>query len=137
MEILEKKYDTILRALITLKNIIKKIELRGKNDEDYLELRDSLIKRLEYSIETFWRYLKLYQQDKYQINLDLNGSRTILKIAKNNNLISEDELDTLLQAIGDRNNMAHAYWEDEAEMLVESVPTYYFVMQEVIERIKP
>ena len=61
MEKIIKRYEMALQTLATLKIVLDK--LAGDVPEEYrLELRDSAIQRFEYSIDTFWKFLKIYVQ---------------------------------------------------------------------------
>ena len=134
MEQLTKKYQILLQALETLK---KAIELL--NDPEYAKiydtLRDSAIQRFEYCIDNFWKFLKIYIQEKNNILLETATPRGILREAVNSNLISENEYEELIHAITNRNLTSHSYNESVAQALIEAIPAAYNLMRKIMETI--
>ena len=87
MEQIKKRYKMALQRLATLKEVLDKIE-QGVPEEYALEMRDSTIQRFEYSIDTFWKFLKIYLQDYLKMPTESASPRAILKDALNANLLS-------------------------------------------------
>lgn len=84
----------------------------------------------------FWKYLKLYLQEKNKLRLESATPRNILREAVNATLISEDEYMHLLDALSDRNVTSHSYNEPVAENLIKKIPTNYHLMKKIIDRLK-
>jgi type III secretory pathway component EscR len=67
---LDNKYQNLNKALGSLekgvsfyKNFLKQHsseEINTKFEEEYRIYRDSLVQRFEYSIDLFWKYLKIF-----------------------------------------------------------------------------
>ncbi len=134
MEIIKSRYQALIKALATLGEAIQII-----NDPEYRKiyksLRDSAIQRFEYSIDNFWKFLKLYLQEKSNVPLETATPRIILREAVNSNIISEKEYMQLIESITDRNLTSHSYNENIAELLVKKIPDNYLLMQNIIQRL--
>src|SRR5205085_7066556 len=124
MEQIKKRYKMALQTLATLKEVLDKIE-QGVPEEYVLEMRDSAIQRFEYSIDTFWKFLKIYLQDYLKMPIESAAPRAILKDALNANLLSIEEFKMVMDGITSRNETSHAYNEDIAEKLAQELPHYY------------
>jgi hypothetical protein len=72
MEQLEKRQTRFIQAFNTLEMILQKIEHVPSDHYFYQELRDSLIQRFEYSLDTFWKMLKEYLVVKQAQKASLN-----------------------------------------------------------------
>ena len=132
MEALTKKYQILLQALNTLKEAIALLD-----DPEYTKiydtLRDSAIQRFEYCIDNFWKFLKIYIQEKNNILLETATPRGILREAVNSKLISENEYEELVQAITNRNLTSHSYNESVAQALIEAIPAAYNLMRKIMD----
>jgi nucleotidyltransferase-like protein len=90
MDIIKARHQALIKALNTLHEAIEIL-----NDSQYCNiyrtLRDSAIQRFEYSIDNFWKFLKIYLQEKVKISLETATPRIILREAVNADIISEEE----------------------------------------------
>ncbi len=136
MEEITKRYDIMLQALVTLKRSLDVIRTRKLSEEDYQMMRDSVIKRFEYSIDTFWKFLKLYLQEHLQVILESLSPRPILRKALEANLMSIQEYEIISEGIINRNETSHSYNEKLAEEIVHDIPEFYEAMYTIIKRIK-
>jgi nucleotidyltransferase substrate binding protein (TIGR01987 family) len=135
MEKVVKRYEMALQTLVTLKNVLDK--LQGDVPEEYrLELRDSAIQRFEYSIDTFWKFLKIYLQDHLKMTGESSSPRAIIKDALGANLLSIEEFELLMHGITNRNETSHAYNESIAQEVMNELPQLYELMHRIIMRIK-
>ena len=135
MEKVIKRYEMALQTLETLKIVLDK--LQGDVPEEYcLELRDSAIQRFEYSIDTFWKFLKIYMQDYLKMSVESAAPRAIIKDALTADLLSREEFEKLMNAITNRNETSHAYNESIAQGVLEELPELYDLMHGIIMRIK-
>lgn len=135
MEKIIKRYEMALQTLATLKIVLDKLE--GDVPEEYiLELRDSAIQRFEYSIDTFWKFLKIYMQDYLKMAIESVAPRAIIKEALTANLLSREEFEKLMDAITNRNETSHAYNESIAQGVLDELPELYDLMHSIIIRIK-
>lgn len=104
-----------------------------KEEIDFI--RDSTIQRFEYSIDTFWKYLKVYLIDIQSLNIESASAREILKISFQSNFISDHEYKILDSAIISRNLTSHAYNEQLANQICQKIPEYYLVMRTITNKL--
>lgn len=133
MERVKIRAQTFEKALVTLEIPIKRSKVEFDAETQKM-IRDSLIKRFEYTFETFWQFLKQLLEDSYGIQVV--GTRNIFKEALRMNLIVEPELEILLNMVLDRNETAHAYKENVAEEIAQDIPEYFRTMKAVFERLQ-
>lgn len=135
MEIIEKRYKTLLDSLQTLKQALDLL-----NNPEYKiiikTLEDSVIQRFEYTIDTFWKFLKIYLQIKQNIDIFAASPRAILRETAIAGMINETELRLLEKSISDRNLTSHTYNEELAEVIVSHIPEHYDVMKKVVMRMQ-
>ena len=138
MEIIEKRYKSAIQALSTLETGLKIAQSQKVTTdlELFIALRDSCIQRFEYSIDGFWKFLKLYLEGHEQILFEKTNPRIILLQALQSGLLDPKEFEILIDAIADRNLTSHSYNEQLAEKIVSHIPLYYQTMHAIIIRIK-
>lgn len=134
MEELKIKRDVVLQALATYAEAIEIME-NPKYDEIYKTTRDSAIQRFEYSIDTFWKFLKFYMQEQLGLVIEIDSPRAILRKALNVQIITDEEFEQLIEGVADRNLTSHSYKEEVANMLAFHLPIYYEMMYEIINRM--
>jgi nucleotidyltransferase substrate binding protein (TIGR01987 family) len=134
MEILEKKYIALKKALETLRKSLI-IIADPKNKDLYDSLRDSVIQRFEYSIDSLWKFLKFYIQEKENVDLETSSPRIILRRAEETGLISTESYKILISGLANRNLSSHIYNEETANVILKSIPHYYEVMQAIVDTI--
>lgn len=134
MDQLKKRFEMVAK---TLKALHKRINTSvNENDIDGYEMaRESLIQRFEYTIDTFWKFIKLYLEQVQKINLEIASPRGVLRAAVEAQLISHQELEQLLIAITDRNLSSHTYEEALAEEIASRIPGHYQVVNAVFKRL--
>lgn len=136
MEKIEKKYTIVVKALKTLKKSIEILENLKPEEEKFFEgQRDSVIQRFEYSIDSFWKFLNIYMQEKY-LTETLGSPRVILRNSLNTKTITREEFDILINCVADRNLTSHAYNEELAEDISNKIPQYYNLMKKIIDKIE-
>ena len=135
MEELKIKRDIVLQALVTFAESIEIME-NPKYEEIYNTTRDSAIQRFEYSIDSFWKFLKVYIDKQFGITAEVNSARAILREALNAGLITNEEFEQLIEGVADRNMTSHSYKEEVAHMLAFHLPIYYEMMQNIVNRIE-
>lgn len=134
MEIIEKKYISLKKALETLRKSLVIIK-DPKNQDLFDSLRDSTIQRFEYSIDSFWKFLKFYIQEKENVDLETSSPRIILRRAEEIGIINKELHKILIDCLADRNQTSHIYNEDIAESILKNIPHYYETMKSIIETI--
>ncbi|EKD23249.1 MAG: hypothetical protein ACD_82C00184G0002, partial [uncultured bacterium] len=78
MEKLKLKYNQLNSALERLSEAVVDYEQSLKNNTSKRlidSLRDSMIQRFEFSLDLFWKYLKIYLEKEMGINIDFNSPK--------------------------------------------------------------
>jgi uncharacterized protein YutE (UPF0331/DUF86 family) len=134
MENLKKRHRYLLNALDTVKEEITRYDKYIDNEEFGETVRRSLIQCFEYSIELTCKYLK-HHMTKIR-NLKVSGtSRDTIAMGISNGMLTENEADSLSEALRDRNKSSHIYSEEVAEILASNIPKYHRVMETVAKRL--
>ncbi len=134
MESLKIRLEAVTQALKTLSeslNLIQNPEYKFLHSE----LRDSVIKRFEYSIDTFWKYIRDYLEQVSKVVIGpVISAKAVFRASLNIQLISQEEFELLLLAIDDRNLTSHTYNKELAEIMALRVKKYFKLMNLIIER---
>jgi nucleotidyltransferase substrate binding protein (TIGR01987 family) len=136
MEKLKNAYDIVLQTLTTLSEALELLEEKNIPSKYYLSFCDSVIQRFEYSIDNFWKFIKIYLTEISKVTIEAHSPKTILRQAYDANVITNEEFETLIKAITRRNETSHAYNKDLAHKILEEIPHYYETMFVVLERLK-
>lgn len=134
MEKIKDRYEIALQTLNTLDEAIFLLEKNTKQ-QYYLSFCDSVIQRFEYSIDTFWKFIKLYLVEILKVTIDIASPKIIIREAYNAGIITELEFESLVKAITRRNETSHAYKKELAQEILEEIPQYYKVMHAILERL--
>lgn len=122
MKKFKDKLDKLNDSIISFKEMVEfsnEIDLSiEKMDE---AVRDSIIKKFEYTFELTWKTLKAYlESEGYE---EIASPKKVLKQAFEIGLIKNEELwSNMLEA---RNNMAHTYDEEKAIYYCDVIKTKY------------
>ncbi len=135
MEQLKSKQIIVQKTINALESGIERFKQQHEELYEYEAFRESLIQRFEYTVDTFWKYLKIYMQDYQKLIVDVASPRGVFRAASEAKLISHDELNQLLDAVTDRNLSSHAYDEDVAEQVVKRIPKHYLSIRTIFERL--
>ena len=95
MDHLKKRHATVAKTLQALEKRIN-TPVDEDNFDVYEMARESLIQRFEYTVDTFWKFIKLYLEHVQKITLDIASPRGILRAATEAQIISREELEQLL-----------------------------------------
>jgi nucleotidyltransferase substrate binding protein (TIGR01987 family) len=141
------KYKSLNKALETLN---RALELYKKmNDRQYQEFlqqeyeplllasRDSVVQRFEYTIELFWKYLRLYLESEKHLQIPTNTPSDTIRSACQARILSEEDAEYCIDMIKARNLTSHIYKEEIAEQLMRDIPGYYQKMKQVTAKIAP
>jgi len=133
MEVLKERYEWANDALSRLAESLVKIE-REKSGPDYEDFRDSLIQRFEFSLDTFWKFLKDYLHKDQFVRVEAPNPRRVFRACFDNKFISNDEFELLSKAVEDRNLTSHTYNKELAERIRNDIPLHYKVMRTILDR---
>jgi nucleotidyltransferase substrate binding protein (TIGR01987 family) len=136
MEIINIRYDALKKALLTLDEAIEMIESIDINQgKSYILMRDGLIQRFEYCIDSFWKFLKLYLEEVQKISPESSSPRAILRDSLAFKVINQEQYDIFIDCLVDRNLTSHSYNEDIVEKIQEHIPRYYQTMKAIADKL--
>lgn len=146
MDRLSQKYTQLIQALKTLEMSLAMFKILKQQgiccdkqlnyEEEYRIHRDSIIQRFEYSIDLFWKYIKIYLESKHVI-LKISVAGEAIKQACLSKIINEQESEQILEMLKSRNLTSHMYAEEVAEQLAADIPNYHARMLAIVEQLKP
>jgi len=87
-------------------------------------VRDSAIKRFEFTYELAWKNAKVFLNSKF--GLDVFSPKEVFRELRKNNLLSDEETETLLLMVDERNKIIHTYSEDFSNELYQRIKNNYF-----------
>ncbi|MFH1233703.1 MAG: HI0074 family nucleotidyltransferase substrate-binding subunit [Patescibacteria group bacterium] len=123
--ILNLKLKKFKKARITMEKALDK----GKNDL----IRDSVIKRFEYTFELCWKTAKIYLNNK--LGIDIFSPKECFRELRKNKLISDEETELLLKMTDDRNEIIHNYDEDFSDELYKKIKKNYYELFKTVYEI--
>jgi len=135
MEKVEQRLSSLSQSFKTLEDSLKIIK-KPEYKDIYHFLRDSVIQRFEYSIDGFWKFLKIYIQENKNIQIDFANPRETLRTSLHMNILDEKDFKILLEGMRHRNLTSHIYNEKRAEEIFQEIPRYHKTMKRIIENIK-
>lgn len=134
MERLKQRYMLTQKAFATLDKAILAFSHSQPNDPYFMALRDSLIQRFEYSMDTLWKLLKLYLEMKHGIEA-VASPKSVFKACLDIQLIDKKEYAFCIKMVDDRNITSHAYLEEVAQEISNVIPTYYPILTTILSRV--
>lgn len=134
MESLNTKHQAVIQALASLEESLKDLQ-EPAAQRFYRAIRDSVIKRFEYSMDSLWKLLKLYLATQYTVD-SVPSPKSVLRQCFTMNIITENELQRFLDIIEDRNLTSHLYREEMAVLVASRIPEYLQLMKSIVERLK-
>lgn len=135
MESLKIRYEAAIQCLNTLHDSLEVIK-DPRFCEVYEQLRDSIIQRFEYTLDTFWKFLREYIEVKYGANFSIVSPGEVLRTALSLGIINKAEFDLFFDMVKDRNLTSHTYNENLAELIKTHINNYYSTIKNVLKRIK-
>lgn len=136
METLNIRYQATVQALSTLSESLGLLQ-SVSNEKIQAALQDSVIKRFEYSMDTFWKYLKEYLEVIEKITVVVASPKAVFRACVDSKLITQEEFETFLSMVDSRNLTSHTYNRLLAERISALIPTYFEVMNNRISHLKP
>lgn len=124
-----------LKYTESLKNLEKALDRLGemviKSPDPERIYIDATIQRFEFSIELFWKVLKLKLA---LLGKEVTFPKETLQQAYFGKMINNEEL--WLNMMKDRNKSSHIYSEKEATEIYERIKLYYTEMRKTFENLK-
>lgn len=135
MEVIELRVEQLNKALNALSKGMFLLNTVKYDPDIYLLLRDRVIQRFEFSIESLWKFFKIYLETNKKVVFENNTAKAILRVALQELLITEEESDLLLLGIADRNLTSHTYNEEVAQAVHCHISEYYQIMKIIADRL--
>ncbi|HBR70305.1 TPA: nucleotidyltransferase [Candidatus Dependentiae bacterium] len=136
MKDLKPRYDTTKKAIGSFTIAVEK--LKGADvlpEEEYRTLRDSAIKRFEISVDTLWKYLKIYLE--VQKGVIHNSPKPVFRECLRTGILSDKNTQVALEMVDARNMTSHIYKEEIAEQISNNFPLYATLMEKIISTTIP
>jgi len=121
--IFPKKIKELDKALKTLE------EVAFTDDYEHNISRDLRVLRFLYTAELFQKVLKYFLRENLKIETKFPAD--VYRKARSSEIISDEDTETLLNMIDDRNFCAHAYQEYVVEKISQKVPLYTTLMRKI------
>lgn len=115
---LNLKLQEFKKALATLEEALR--------EEKTKLVRDSVIKRFEYTFELCWKTAKVLLSEKF--GTDVFSPKECFRELRKNKLISDKETEILLKMTDDRNDVIHSYSESFSDELYEKIRKNYYAL---------
>ena len=115
-----KKYENFCKALNNLKEIQKEVPPYST------VVQTGMVSLYEICFEQAWKAMKEVLENNGYSQHKIGSPRAIIKMAYQANLI--DDEDCWLEALRDRNNVAHSYNEEIANNIIKDSKEKYIVM---------
>jgi nucleotidyltransferase substrate binding protein (TIGR01987 family) len=141
MGTMKERYNNLLQAYKRLDHMIKRFlevshTITPKTcefEDDCIAYRDSVIKRFEFCYDLTWKFLKLYLENVYGIEV-ASPKKVFLECIKQN-LVPEDKSALLLEIVEARNNTSHTYDEEIAYEIAQKIPEYYQLLKRILNSL--
>jgi len=139
---IDYKYERLEQALKRFKEAINEYEtldsIIAPSHEHHeaisLGLRDSIIKRFEFSVECFWKYLKLNLEVTQ--GSETGGPKNVMRICLSVNFTTPEQTELLLEMLEYRNQTSHIYKEEVAELIAQKAEDHHRIMSEVLKQVQ-
>lgn len=134
MEKLKHKLDNLKKMLTLLERAVDK--LQNNSDSDDIEfVRDSVAARFKILIESTWKLIKLYLENK-DIEIESSIPRAVIDQAFEINLLSRLETEQLISFIKLRNLASHLYDEPQYLLVIDAAPGAVNLIKNIVKRIE-
>lgn len=135
-----KKNEIMQKMLRTLCVAVDHYERHSKlhqSDEDLrIVLRDSLIKRFEYCVDHFWKYVSVYIREVSHVKPVTEAPADIFRTACKIGVITDLEAERGLEMVKVRNQTTHLYKEELAQVVAGDIAGFYDFMEAVMLKLK-
>lgn len=97
-------------------------------------IKNGCIQKFEYCTELTWKIGKRFLS--IAAGLEANSPKEVIKKLFTTGYIKEEELETLLNMIEDRNRLSHIYKNEYFEEILSKLKKYKIQMEDLINRIE-
>lgn len=135
LEHLKLRISSLDKSLKSLEFAINKFQSFEPHNELYELLRAGMIQNFEITLDVLWKTFKNFLEISLGITA-VSSPKGIAKEAFENQLISQKELDELIELINYRNLTSHTYNEDLAEEIAQEILKNIDFIKNLVNRIK-
>ena len=121
-----KKYENFCRALQNLK------EIRKEQPPYSTVVQTGMVSLYEICFEQAWKAMKEVLENNGYSNHKIGSPRAIIKMAYQAQLIGDETV--WLEALRDRNNVAHSYNEEIANNIIKDSREKYIAMFDDLQK---
>ncbi len=138
---LKLKYENLYKALQRLEEAVVvfdkfQSEISGEYDVHmYRTFRDSMIKRFEFCVDLFWKYIKVFLEEEVKQIVEIASPKPVIRDACKSKLITEQDAENILKMINDRNKSSHIYKEEIADQISSNIKNYYKIMKNYSDKL--
>lgn len=141
METIKERYNNLLQAYKRLEHMIQRFSeishtIKPKTcelEDDCIAYRDSVIKHFEFCYDLTWKFLKLYLENNY--GLEVASPKKVFLECIKQNLVPENKGALLLEIVEARNNTSHTYNEEVAHEIAQKIPVYYALLKSIVDSL--
>ncbi len=136
--ILQQALNSLEKSIALFKEheLICKSDPTEKNAEIVLAMQGYMIQCFEFSVDLFWKTLKVYLEDRGAVLEFENTPKSVIRACVEARLLSESEGEACIKMINNRNETSQLYKLEVAEIVGSKVPGYYSLMSMLIDRIQ-
>ncbi len=95
--------------------------------------RDVMIMRFIYTFEALWKSLQRYLSDIEGI--DVRSPKGCLRRARDLGLLSDEQAESALAMVDDRNLTVHTYNETQAQQIFSRLPAHIAIMRSLFDAL--
>ena len=129
MERVNKRLKNLYSALMRLEESL--LTLHNPDAAPFREqIRDSVIQRLEFTADLFWKCLKDYLEENH--SMIVASPKTVFRESVNQKMMTLQEGKVFEQMIDDRNDTSHKYDASMTEEIVKRAPIFLEAMNKTI-----
>ena len=127
-ELFQIKFESFRNALLGFEETLN-IELFKFDVNIQDAIKNGRIQKFEYCTELTWKIIKRFLQLFHGI--EAKSPKEAIKEFYLSNKLSEQNYETLLDIIDDRNRLSHIYKEEFFNEISEKLPEYFNIMKKV------
>lgn len=115
----------------------KKIKTYFEYEELFDMARDSLIQKFEFTIELFWKYLKIYLVEIKNVKLVSSSPSDVIRDGCRSGLFNEKDAEAFVKMLKCRNQTSHIYKEEVADQIAKDIVGFHEVIVRNVAKLKP
>lgn len=110
--------------------------LKEAMDIEYSDIvRDSVIKRFEYTFDLAWKSIKNFLFDIHGIVC--NSPKQCIRKLYGLEYLNEDDTELFIKMVDDRNSIVHTYLESLADEIYKKIfNEYYYLLKKIFKIVK-